>query len=103
MFAIPLPARHTCGDCLERRTPLKKKIAWLEAQVTELQANGTRLELERRAWKARAEALHELLGLLAIELPVAILMGPAHEEVRAALRSSDEILDRLGRLTLPSE
>lgn len=33
MFAIPRGDRPTCGDCLEGRTPLKREIARLRAEL----------------------------------------------------------------------
>jgi hypothetical protein len=43
MFAIPRGDRPTCGDCLEGRTPLKKTIARLRAQVDAEQADNRAL------------------------------------------------------------
>jgi hypothetical protein len=51
-FAIPRGDRPTCGDCIERRTPLKREIARLRAQVDAEQADNR--ELRTRLANIRA-------------------------------------------------
>ncbi len=53
---------------------MRDRVRALEAQVDELQARGSALENERRAWKARATATREILESLAIETPVLLRM-----------------------------
>lgn len=64
---------------------LSEESEHVRAQVKELQARGTELETERRMWKARFQAARDIISILQVEGPIAVI---AHREI-----GKNEIMD----------
>lgn len=77
---------------------VREALHHLERRVTELQAAGTRLENDRRMWKARAEAAREILQALAVDLPILqrlVGRGATEAEVRDLVTTALDVHERI--------
>lgn len=78
---------------------LRAEVERLEARVTELQAEGSRLENERRKWKAIATATREILMRVVIDVPVAArVTGMGEADIRPELNEHFAALLRIEQL-----
>lgn len=76
-----------CERCEELLGKALEKVELLSTRVDELQARGSELENERRAWKLRAETATAFLKDVLVDLPLAMRLIKAGAPMATSLET----------------